>query len=193
MKVRLLPRLSNFDSEMAKFSRFLIGAFSAVTLFGVAASCSDDDPWVDYESWRNDNVNWLNEQIATGLYEKVTPVWNDSIYVYMRWLNDTTLTSGNLVPYYTSEVEICYKGMFYNGVGFDSTYLLTDSVTTLIPKNVITGWTIALERMHVGDRAHVLIPYQVGYGTSGSGIIPPYSTLQFDMDLRNITALEIRP
>ena len=178
---------------MAKFSRIMIGAMCAISLTGVVSSCSDDETWADYAAWRTTNIDWLKEQVATGEYEKVSPVWNDSLYVYMRWLNDTTLTSGNLVPYYTSEVEICYKGMFYNGVGFDSTYLLTDSVTTLIPKDVIAGWTIALERMHVGDRAHVLIPYQAGYGETGYGIIPPYSALQFDMELRDITALEIRP
>lgn len=179
--------------KMSKTSRFAIMAVCALAAAGAASSCSGDDYWVDFADWRNTNIAWLNEQIATGKYEKVTPVWNDSLHVWMQWHNDTMLTKDNLRPYYTSQVDVCYKGMFYDGVGFDSSYLNTDSIASFLPKDVITGWTIALERMHVGDSVTVLIPYEVGYGDTGFGAIPPYSTLQFSMALRNISAYEVRP
>lgn len=166
---------------------FLIAGFAFT-------ACDDDDSeWDDYSEWRKANIAWLNEQAATGKYEKVVPLWNDSLYVYMRWLNDTTLTSGNLTPLFTSEIAVTYKGTLYDGTPFDSTYTQVDSTVTLLVNNVITGWPIAFERTHVGDHIEVLIPYQAGYGSQSLGAVLPYSTLVFDIILHDITAYEIKP
>ena len=51
---------------------------------------------------------------------------------------------------------------------------------------VIEGWQIALQRMHVGDHWIVYIPYAMGYGTRSSGPIPAFSTLVFDVQLLGI-------
>lgn len=167
---------------------------SALFVGGLSSCIGDaEETWNDYADWRKVNEQWLHEQEMTGNYERVVPDWNDSLYVLMRWLNDTTLTSGNLVPLYTSEVAVTYKGSLYDGTGFDSTYLQTDSIATLLMNNVIAGWNIAMERMHVGDHVELLIPYQSGYGTGSIGIIKPFSALHFDMILQDITAYEIRP
>ena len=48
---------------------------------------------------------------------------------------------------------------------------------------LITGWQIALTQMHVGDHWIVYIPWEMGYGKKGSGNIPGYSTLVFEMEL----------
>ena len=58
---------------------------------------------------------------------------------------------------------------------------------------MIEGWKIALVNMRVGDSVRVVIPYKLGYGASGSGAIPPYSTLVFDMKLVDIPYYEVRP
>lgn len=173
-----------------KFIPALLACLFAGLVF---TACNDDNEWDDYSEWRKTNLAWLDEQAATGKYEKVVPLWNDSLYVYMRWLNDTTLTSGNLIPLYTSEVAVTYKGTLYDGTPFDSSYTRVDSITTFQVKDVITGWPIALERTHVGDHIEVLIPYQSGYGSQSLGVILPYSTLVFDIVLRDITAYEIKP
>ena len=90
-----------------------------------------------------------------------------------------------------------YIGRLYNDVPFDSSYLQTasygDSLFRTQPSSVIQGWTIALLDMRVGDSARVVIPYNLGYGSSGSGVIPPYSTLVFDMKLVDIPFFEVRP
>ena len=56
---------------------------------------------------------------------------------------------------------------------------------------VVDGWATALQHMHVGDRWEVWIPYQLGYGVTGSSggsvTILPYSTLVFDMEVAEIT------
>lgn len=154
---------------------------------------SDEETWNDYAAWRETNENWLAEQQATGLYTKVVPKWNKNLYVLMRWLNDTSLTSGNLSPMLTSEVTVKYKGMLYDGTPFDSTYAYTDSVASLVQTDVIAGWAIALEQMHVGDDVEILIPYQAAYGSSSIGDIDPYSALKFRVKLVDIPAYEIKP
>jgi FKBP-type peptidyl-prolyl cis-trans isomerase FklB len=47
--------------------------------------------------------------------------------------------------------------------------------------------------MHVGDSVEVVIPYQLGYGTTITGSIPPYSMLKFNMRLVDIPYYQARP
>ena len=57
---------------------------------------------------------------------------------------------------------------------------------------VVVGWTEVLQRMTVGSRWKVFIPWEYAYGSSsqtgsGDGVdIPAYSALVFDMQLYNI-------
>lgn len=50
----------------------------------------------------------------------------------------------------------------------------------------IEGWQLALQRMHVGDKWVVYIPYTMGYGNRTSGPIPAFSTLIFEVELLGI-------
>lgn len=87
-------------------------------------------------------------------------------------------------------MNVKYIGRLCNDVPFDSSYLQTDSVFQTRPDKLIQGWTIALLYMRVGDSARVVIPYTLGYGSSSQGIIPPYSTLVFDLKLVDIVDYE---
>ena len=51
---------------------------------------------------------------------------------------------------------------------------------------VIEGWQIALQKMRVGDRWIIYIPYTMGYGTRTSGPIPAFSTLVFEVQFLGI-------
>jgi len=48
---------------------------------------------------------------------------------------------------------------------------------------VVSGLATALQKMHIGDRWLVYIPYNLGYGESDSGSVPAYPTLIFDVTL----------
>ncbi len=63
-----------------------------------------------------------------------------------------------------------------------------DSPSTFTVTGVIIGWTWALQYMRTGERWILYIPWQSGYGSSGSssGTIPGYSTLTFDIILDSI-------
>ncbi len=148
-----------------------------------------------YEDWFNRNQQWLAEQAelkdANGkpVYTVVKPKWNSNAYVLMRWFNDTTLNADNLRPLYTSTVDCKYYGRLYNDVPFDSSYAnLTpaDSIYRTRLTDVIPGWTIAFERMRVGDTVEVIVPFSQGYGAQESGSIPAYSNLKFNIKLVDV-------
>lgn len=165
----------------------------------VACSTDDNNVWEDYENWRDANEAWILEQAARtnpdgSLYfDKVSPDWDPSQYILMHFFNDRSETAGNLTPYLTSTVDVKYIGRLYNDEVFDSSYTLTtygDSIYRTKPANVIQGWQIALENMHVGDSVEMIIPYRSGYGAADNGVIKPYSALHFNVKLVNVYALE---
>jgi FKBP-type peptidyl-prolyl cis-trans isomerase len=48
---------------------------------------------------------------------------------------------------------------------------------------VVSGFSEGLTLIMDGGHILLQIPYQLGYGADGSGAIPPYSTLYFDVKL----------
>ena len=79
-----------------------------------------------------------------------------------------------------------YIGRLVNGQVFDSSYARGEPLN--IPVNrVIPGWTEALQMMSVGSKWQLVIPSNLGYGANGAGdLIPPHSTLIFDVELVSI-------
>ncbi|HLT63453.1 MAG TPA: FKBP-type peptidyl-prolyl cis-trans isomerase, partial [Pseudohongiella sp.] len=53
---------------------------------------------------------------------------------------------------------------------------------------VIPGWTEGLQLMKPGDKWRLFIPYELAYGSTGSGPIPPFSVLVFDVELIEVIA-----
>lgn len=171
----------------------------AATMVGsaIVAGCGSKSTWEKYEDWRQANDEFYMQmkmrQDSDGAlyYTELKPAWNPSSGVLIHYFNDRTLTAGNLSPMQTSTTSVKYHLRLYNGEAMDSSYTLTDSLYISQVNQQISGWQIALNNMHVGDSAEVIIPYPVGYGTSGSGSILPYSTLIFDIKLVDIPYYEV--
>lgn len=95
-------------------------------------------------------------------------------------------------------VEVNYEGFLADGTKFDSSIDRGKPVT--FPLNqVIPGWTEGVQLMSVGSKYKFFVPYKLGYGERGAGsVIPPYSTLIFNVELLGIKpyktpAPEVKP
>ena len=93
-------------------------------------------------------------------------------------------TGGN-TPRLNSIVTVHYRGTLINGREFDNSWRRNYPEAFRL-NEVIEGWQIALQRMHIGDHWIVYIPYTMGYGTRTSGPIPAFSTLRFEVQLLGI-------
>ena len=88
-------------------------------------------------------------------------------------------------PVAADKVKVHYAGRLMDGTEFDSSYKRGDP-TEFGLNQVIKGWTEGLQLMSVGDKFRMVIPAELGYGSSGSRAIPPNSTLVFEVELISI-------
>lgn len=86
-------------------------------------------------------------------------------------------------------VSVHYKGMLVDGSVFDSSYKRNQPIEFPLGKgNVIAGWDEGIALMSEGDKARLVIPSQLAYGSSGAGgVIPPNATLIFDVELVKVS------
>ena len=105
-------------------------------------------------------------------------------YVYCKKI---TANPDGRRPLYTESVSAYYYGTLITGDRFDGNFTgysaLDQGTLNATDKAPTEGWTAALQLMKTGERWMLYIPYQSGYGTSGSGSILGYSALTFDLDL----------
>ncbi|GBG74314.1 hypothetical protein CBR_g18725 [Chara braunii] len=81
-------------------------------------------------------------------------------------------------------VLVNYIGKLPNGKVFDSTVGKRPFAFRLGVGQVVKGWDIGVNGMRVGDKRQLRVPPSLGYGSQGvKGVIPPNSTLVFDVEL----------
>jgi FKBP-type peptidyl-prolyl cis-trans isomerase len=86
------------------------------------------------------------------------------------------------------QVSVHYKGQLADGTVFDSSYQRKQPIDfTVGIGQVIKGWDEGLQLLQVGDKARLVIPSQLAYGSQGAGgVIPPNATLIFDIELMDV-------
>jgi peptidylprolyl isomerase len=92
---------------------------------------------------------------------------------------------GKISPTVRSIVSVHYKGYLIDGKEFDNSYKRNCPEAFRLCE-VIDGWQLALQQMHVGDKWVIYIPSEMGYGSKASGPIPGFSTLIFEVELLGI-------
>jgi peptidyl-prolyl cis-trans isomerase A (cyclophilin A) len=82
-------------------------------------------------------------------------------------------------------VSVHYKGMLPNGKVFDSSYDRKQPIDFALGMGqVIAGWDEGIQLLKVGDKARLVVPSHMAYGSAGAGgVIPPNATLVFDVEL----------
>ena len=128
------------------------------------------------EDYVRKNREWLMEKareqgvnhIDKGIYYKVIRQGNQK----------------SPVPNRGSVVTVHYTGKTINGKKFDSSRGGTAPAFRL--RDLIPGWIIALQKMHIGDKWEIYIPAEQGYGKFSQPGIPGGSTLVFEIELTGI-------
>lgn len=85
-------------------------------------------------------------------------------------------------------VSVHYKGQLADGTVFDSSYKRNQPLDFQVGVGqVIRGWDEGICLLNVGDKARLVIPSDLGYGSAGAGgVIPPNVTLVFDVELMDV-------
>jgi len=85
-------------------------------------------------------------------------------------------------------VVVHYSGWLPDGKNFDSSYKRNQPFEFVLgARQVIRGWDEGIALLQKGEKAQLVIPPALGYGQRGiPGVIPPNSTLIFDVELIDI-------
>ena len=84
-------------------------------------------------------------------------------------------------------VVVHYKGTLEDGTQFDASYDRGTPFETKIGVGyVIKGWDMGIPGMKTGGKRKLTIPYHLGYGKYGTGSIPGFATLIFEVELVKI-------
>jgi len=94
----------------------------------------------------------------------------------------------NKKPNKGDNVSVHYRGMLLDGTVFDSSYQRNQPIEFSIGVGqVIRGWDEGISLINEGASAKFVIPSDLAYGSQGAGgVIPPDSTLVFEVELMKI-------
>jgi hypothetical protein len=151
------------------------------------SSCSNDN------SWRDDNLAFIdNLKNKEGIYEI-----GDSINGYSGIYYQIITKGTGKIPVSGNFVRISYAGWLWNDtttyqstLSIDDVFTKNDNYKFTVGSDKVAGLNLAVERMPVGSEWKVYIPYNLGYGSSGSDSVgvSGYSTLIYDINLKGILA-----
>lgn len=161
---------------------------SVILLSIFIASCDDKTSNYDnYDSWKKENDEYFATLRASGRYEILSiPTNRGGGELLIK-----KLASGHpdsIPPIFNSTILCHYKGWNKNDSVFDKSFegdqpTWDDTPATIPLANVVKGFNEMLQQMVSGDKYEVVIPWELGYGDSGSGKILPFTTLHFEVEL----------
>lgn len=152
-----------------------IKIISLFILILLASSCKQNN-WLD---WKTQNEMWLAQNAQ-----------RDSVHTTHTGLQYKCIFAGHETsarPDDAKMVTIKYSGKLINGYEFDA----NDNYTAYV-NNFVAGFAEGLKKMQEFGIYELYIPYDLGYGSKGTGTegssshIPPYSTLIFYVELIDV-------
>ena len=162
--------LAPFDASDNKTGTLLLPAFTPVRYdVKVKSVRSEEEQILDYVAA---NALTNMEKTSTGLRFLLTKAFPDSAQA----------KSGQ-------QVRVRYTGTLLDGRRFDSN--VDNGITFRVGEGtVVKGWEETIVKLREGEKATIIIPSSLAYGTTGrrptstSPVgIPPYAPLRFDIEL----------
>jgi FKBP-type peptidyl-prolyl cis-trans isomerase len=87
-----------------------------------------------------------------------------------------------------NKVKVHYTGYLLDGKKFDSSVDRGEPFEFVLGQHqVIQGWDEGIAMMRVGGKAKLIIPSRIAYGPKGTGPIPPYAPLVFEVELIEVS------
>ncbi|MDD2983371.1 MAG: FKBP-type peptidyl-prolyl cis-trans isomerase [Crocinitomicaceae bacterium] len=130
-----------------------------------------------FSGFRSEGENFLKENGA-----------KEGIHTTASGLQYEVITVGNgKTPSEDDTVQVHYHGTLIDGSVFDSSIERNDPATFGV-KQVIKGWTEALQLMPEGSKYRLFIPQDLAYGAHPhpGGPIKPFMTLIFEVELLKV-------
>lgn len=148
---------------------------SIMILMLIMGSCAKDD--VNYDAQQIEEI----EKFMLDRGYDITPTESGLYY------QDIVVGAGEQVSPLDT-VEVFYTGYYLNGIQFDTNVggELFKFVVRDVTPDVIDGFDEALTYMREGGESIAIIPSWLGYGSSGSGAIPGFTPIFFELKLVNI-------
>lgn len=180
---------------------YLLPLLALVLVF---ASCEETKEASRYDDWKARGENFIDsianvaaaQDETTPAAERIYAVLDQAnrVNVYYKKNPEYKATSQEQVLY-TDSVVTFYRMSYFNGDKVQENFAgvnpgPTDKPTGFRVNEVISGWTWALQAMKQGERWTLYIPWVSAYGsgTGPSQDLEPYSTLIYDVMLKEVVS-----
>jgi FKBP-type peptidyl-prolyl cis-trans isomerase FkpA len=171
--------------NLSKF--FKVSAFTIVVVLAIYGCNKDNSAPAYYSPERETTLikAWLDSVAAKNLNLDTTST--GILYIPGKVGTGAKVKAGDVVT-------VKYTGRFLDGTIFDASAWHSEAGTmaylhkapTDATKTLIQGWEEGIEVLSKGGSAAFLIPSAKGYGSKGSGSIPPYTPLIFVIEVVDI-------
>lgn len=96
-----------------------------------------------------------------------------------------TIGSG-AAPNLCSSITVTYTGTLITGTTDGPQFDASATPVSFTLDQLIAGWQLVLPFAHAGSQISLYIPPSLGYGSAGSGPVPPNSYLKFEITLVSV-------
>jgi FKBP-type peptidyl-prolyl cis-trans isomerase len=152
---------------MYKISLFFVFILSMF----LVASCSSDDEALGPEEDQIKNYIKAKKLVVT-----------DSSTVGLRFILTKANATGAVLKS-GQTVNVNYVGKFIAGKKIDNEFDSGNFSFLLGQQQVVDGFDKGIAKMRVGEKAILIFPSSMGYGSSGAGSIPANTPLLFEIEV----------
>lgn len=151
----------------------------------------------EYQREKTEFMAWIKDfgeyeqTVLTHFIEEqqlsIQPTSSGMYFISTKKGNDRTVSKGDIVT-------VNYEGRFLNGEFFDSTVKRNQPFEFVFGTEwqVIQGLEEAIGLMHEGEKAIIILPSNLAWGSDGSstGIIPPFTSVIYEIELIKVKSRE---